>query len=270
MILALKLFLTPFFIAAVSLAGRRWGPGVSGLLIGLPLTSGPVSFILARQYGPEFALRAAVGSLLGLASVCVFCLVYSHASRRLNWILSSALSIAAFLLSTLAWNRTHLSLLAAFGALVLAIWLTLRLMPSYPPAPAVSHPPAWDLPARMLTASAFVFLLTTFAQYLGPQLSGLVAPFPIFANVLAVFGQIQEGPHTAGRLLRGVVGGSLAFASFFLVAGSLLQQASLGWTYAPATVAALGVNFLLLRLSPLSGQDHGRFPQADRDPGSHV
>ncbi len=42
MILGLRLFMTPLLIATVTLIGRRWGPGVSGRLIGFPLTSGPV------------------------------------------------------------------------------------------------------------------------------------------------------------------------------------------------------------------------------------
>jgi len=41
--LAFKLLLTPALLGLVSLAGRRWGPAVSGWLVGLPLTSGPVA-----------------------------------------------------------------------------------------------------------------------------------------------------------------------------------------------------------------------------------
>lgn len=44
--LALKLVLAPALIGAASLAGRRWGPAVSGWLVGLPLTSGPIAFFL--------------------------------------------------------------------------------------------------------------------------------------------------------------------------------------------------------------------------------
>jgi hypothetical protein len=53
--LALKLVLTPALIGAVSLAGRRWGPGVSGWLVGFPLTSGSVAFFLSLDHGLAFA-----------------------------------------------------------------------------------------------------------------------------------------------------------------------------------------------------------------------
>ena len=48
LILAFKLFLTPLLIVSVTLAGRRWGTAVSGLLIGLPLVSAPIS-VLSRD-----------------------------------------------------------------------------------------------------------------------------------------------------------------------------------------------------------------------------
>ena len=40
--LLFKIFLAPVLILLVSLAGRKWGHGVSGWLLGLPLGSGPI------------------------------------------------------------------------------------------------------------------------------------------------------------------------------------------------------------------------------------
>jgi O-antigen/teichoic acid export membrane protein len=56
MLPVLKLVLTPLLIAAASLARRRWGHAVSGWLLGLPLTSGPVAFFLAIERGASFSL----------------------------------------------------------------------------------------------------------------------------------------------------------------------------------------------------------------------
>jgi hypothetical protein len=42
-LLPIKLLLTPILMIAISWAARRWGPGIGGLLAGLPLTSGPIS-----------------------------------------------------------------------------------------------------------------------------------------------------------------------------------------------------------------------------------
>jgi hypothetical protein len=45
-LLLLKLVLTPALIALASLAGRRWGHAVSGWIVALPLTTGPIVFFL--------------------------------------------------------------------------------------------------------------------------------------------------------------------------------------------------------------------------------
>ena len=55
--LLLKLLLTPLFILIVTLIGRRWGTLVSGLLVGLPLTSAPVALFLALALILGIALR---------------------------------------------------------------------------------------------------------------------------------------------------------------------------------------------------------------------
>lgn len=235
-----KLIVTPIFIGSVTLAGRRWGPAFSGLLMGLPLTSGPISIFLALQYGPAFAARAAVGNLAGQTSVCCFCLAYGLAARRWSWALCAPAALLVFAASTVLLNRFSWTLLAASILLLTAIVVAYRLMPRQAFGAAPSRPPRWDLPARMLVATAFVLALTGLARSLGPQLSGLIAPFPVFGVVLAAFTQHRQGPAAAAGLLRGNVLGSLAFIAFFLVAGWGLGHGTLAAIYLAATLASIG------------------------------
>src|SRR5262249_17539709 len=81
-LLVLKLVATPILIVGATLAGRRWGGAVSGWLVGLPLTSGPVSLFLALQHGRHFAARAAVGSVAGVIGEAAFFLVWGFLARR--------------------------------------------------------------------------------------------------------------------------------------------------------------------------------------------
>src|SRR6202162_5346542 len=80
--LLLKLILTPLLLGGVTLAGRKFGPTVSGWLVGLPLTSGPVAFFLALEQGTTFAAHAALGTMLGVISLATFCLAYCWLSLR--------------------------------------------------------------------------------------------------------------------------------------------------------------------------------------------
>jgi hypothetical protein len=247
MVLALKLILTPLLIALATLAGRRWGPGVGGWLVGLPLTSAPISIILALQDGRSFAAQAAVGTLGGQCSVCLFCLSYALIATRLPWPAASGLAIGVFLLSTLLWNVLSLPLVPTIVILVAAIGGTLALMPRRAAGPPGPGQPRWDLPLRMVIAAGFVLALTAVSSALGPRLSGLLSPFPVFGVVLAAFTHKAAGPGAAARVMRGNVIGSLGFGGFFVVVAYLLPGWPTAWTYLLAAGVALGINGISLK-----------------------
>ncbi|HEY7358370.1 MAG TPA: hypothetical protein VH590_17940 [Ktedonobacterales bacterium] len=240
--LILKLVLTPTLIGAASLAGRRWGPAVSGWLVGLPLTSGPVAFFLALNHGLPFAAAAAAGTLTGTLAECSFCLGYGWLARRAGWPLTLAISCLAFLATIAALQYLVLPLAVLFLVIVAALALAFRLMP--PDADAAQKPappPRWDLPARMALATVFVLLLTGAAPLLGARLTGLLAPFPLYASILAAFAHRLQGPSAAAGVLRGLLMGLYAFASFFLVLALLIEPLGMAPAFAAAIVAALAI-----------------------------
>jgi hypothetical protein len=67
---------------------------------------------------------------------------------------------------------------------------------------------------------------------LGPRLSGLLAPFPIITNVLAVFTYAHAGVDQVALLLRNFLFGFYGFAAFCFVLAISLPD--------PATAAAFG------------------------------
>jgi hypothetical protein len=237
-----KLILSPLLIGAVSLVGRRWGPAVSGWLVGLPLTSGPVVLFLALDQGPAFAAASAQAIMLGIISVGVFCLTYSRLARRWDWppvLLTGWLMV---LISTWVLNQIAVGLAPAFAGAVLVLGGVFKCLPAAPgPLPAAATP-RWDLPLRMVVAAGFVLAITGLAGMLGPHLSGLLAPFPIFASILGVFTHRFQGAAVTAKLLRGVVLGSFSFAGFFLVVAALLPWAGIALTFLCATVVALSMH----------------------------
>lgn len=246
-LLAFKLVLAPALIAMATLIGRRWGHGVSGWIAALPLTSAPVSFIFALEYGPNFAAQAAVGTLAGLISVSAFCLVYCTLARWHPWFLCIVTAVFAFFGVTALLNTFTLTLAPVYVVVLVVLTVTLRLIPKPKTASEKITHPKWDLPARMLTAVVFILIVTYAAEGLGPQLSGLLTPFPIFATILALFAHTQLGAHASIQSLRGILTGLYAFATFFLVVGTFLTILPIGIVYVLAVVAALAVNVFTLR-----------------------
>ena len=245
--LTLKLILTPLLIASVTLVGRRWGAGVSGWLMGFPAHFGAGFDLFGIAVREGFCRQGGGGTLAGIASVCVFCLVYSLVSRKAGWPVSAEAAITAFFSAIFLWNMASLALLPTMIIDVIVVALILLAIPRRQTFEGTVAPPRWDIPARMLVATAFVVGLTTFAANLGAQLSGLLSPFPTFSTVIAVFTHHQQGADTASQLLLGVVVGTFSFLSFFLVVAVLLPVAPILLTYLAATAASIGVNSLALR-----------------------
>jgi uncharacterized membrane protein (GlpM family) len=237
--LALKLILTPALIGSASLAGRRWGEGFSGWLVGLPFTSGPVIFFLALDHGAGFAAATAAGALAGASAEAAFALAYGALCLRWTWPVGLAGGSLAFAAATVGLQRVTLPLGALFVAVIAVLALTIRLMPRRS-APAASAPaPGWDLPARMVVATALVLLLTGLAPSLGPRLSGLLTTFPVYAGILTVFAHHLRGAAGALAVLRGLMYGLFAFAAFFFVLAGLLERAGVGASFAAAVLTAL-------------------------------
>jgi len=240
-----KLTLTPLIMYLTSAAGRRWGPGVSGWLTGLPLLAGPVSVFVCIEQGPEFAARAAGGTLLGMWSSCAFCLAY-HALVRHGWAAASLAAVVAFALATALLNQWSLPPWAGFAGVLVGAGFCLRLIPAPTSRGEPVPSPAWDMPARLAIAAAFVVLQTGIAGWLGPQLSGLVTPFPIVVILLTAFAHHQLGEHGATRVLRGFLIGMYAFASFFLVVALGIELLGAVAAYLLGLVACLAINGMTL------------------------
>jgi len=260
--LILKLVVTPALIGAASLAGRRWGAAVGGWLVGIPFTSAPIALFLALDHGASFAASASVGMLLGTISQAVFCLAYSwSAGRGVSWLASFGFGCVGFAASTLVLRVLGVPLVPASLATLVALVVALFLAPRAPDKSDGSEGPAtslprWDIPARMVVATVFVLLVTAVAPVLGPYLSGLLSPFPLFGAVLVVFVHRSEGATSAMKLLRGLLFGLFAPAGFFMALSALIEPLGIGLGFAAATATALvaqGFTLRMLRPETLSG-----------------
>ena len=242
--LVLKLIVTPLLILAASLASRRWGEIVGGWFVGLPLTSGPVCFFLALDQGAGFAAAATLGSLAGAASEAAFGLAYAAVARHAGWPSALAVGSLAYVAAGFGFQSAALPLWPLAAVVCAALAGALFLMPR--PGGSVIAPltlPRWDIPARMVLATALVLALTALAPQFGPRLSGLFATYPIFAAILAAFSQHGRGAAAAIQVLRGLLTGLFAFTGFFAVLAVTIEPLGITAGFAAATAVALIVQF---------------------------
>jgi hypothetical protein len=252
--LLLKIFVTPTLIGSASLAGRRWGHSISGWLVALPLTTGPITFFLALTHGTSFAATAAAGTLAGGFSQAAFVLCYARLASHLKWLPTLAASTLAFTVVTAVLQRVTFPLIPLCVLVFLGFLLALRLLPhTTNSVPTDSLPARWDIPLRMTIATVFVLLITGLAPAFGARLTGLLAPFPIFTATLAAFAHHQYGLDAAVNVLRGLLMGLFSFASFFFVLALLLEPAGILTAFAVAILVLIGlqsISLWLLRRRP--------------------
>lgn len=239
--LLLKLILTPSLIGAASLAGRRWGDSISGWLIALPLTTGPITFFLALSHGNAFATTAAAGTLAGGFSQAAYMLIYARLAQRWKWLPTLAMSIVGFAVFTALLQQLTFPLVPLYVLVFLVLILVVRLLPrqSHLDAAGEGLPPRWDIPLRMIIATVFVVLVASLAPAFGPRLTGLLAPFPLFTSILAAFAHHQHGADAAVSVLRGVLMGLFSYASFFFVLAILLEPAGILVAFAIAILVEI-------------------------------
>jgi hypothetical protein len=256
-LLGVKLLLAPCFVVGASLSARRFGPRVGGLIAGLPVVAGPILLAYALAHGRSFAAGAANGTLLGLVSLIAFVVVYARLAGRVSWAASMLAGWLAFALATALFSTLSVSAGVALAIAVCGLLLGLALTPRVrAERPHQAAAPSWDLPMRAGCSLALVLTLTAIAGWLGPQLSGLLAPFPIIATVLAIFTHAQRGSDEVQRLLRWLLGGYGAFALFCFVLAVALKPLGVGAAFALATTVALltqgAIIALLARLSAVA------------------
>ncbi len=251
-VVVLKLILAPLIIGSASLAGRKWGPAVSGWIVGMPLTSGPVVFFVALSHGVTFAESSALGVLSGGISLVLYALTYAWLARRFPWFVSIAGSILVFSLSTLSLQGASIPLFVIAPLVAGLIMFGLALMPKGNVEAGESKLSQWDIPVRILIGTSFILLLTGIAPYIGSRLTGLLTTIPLYVTILSIFAHRDHGPAAAAHVLRGLLYGMFAFTGFFFVLSLFIEKTSLGVSFGLAVLTALAVQgtslFILRRL----------------------
>jgi hypothetical protein len=248
-LLLLKLSLTPVLIGAASLAARRWGPSIGGWLVALPLTSGPVALYVALDRGTAFAAGTAEGTIGGLLGDAAFALGYAWLARRHGWLVSVLGGFASFAIAVLAVQPlVGGPAIVLFAVVALAMAIGLRLAPAATSTGAATPLPGWDIPARMIVGTTIVLAITQSAAVFGPQLSGILAAFPIYVTVLAVFAHRLEGRESAMGVARGLQLGLFGTIVFFLVVSSTIQAWGIGLAFGAGLIATVAVQSASLRV----------------------
>ena len=177
----------------------------------------------AFEQGTAFAARASHATLVGLVAIPWFCVAYAYVGKRTGFAASLVAGWSTFVLGIAFLTRLELNVFVTW------VLLAVNCAAGYAalPAPGVASTEAvhskWDLPLRMLAAAALVTILTAVADILGPQLSGLLAPFPVATAIVAAFTHRQRGVDAVVLFFRGFLPALVSFGLFCVVLAVALE-----------------------------------------------
>ncbi|HIH89331.1 TPA: hypothetical protein HA344_09025, partial [Candidatus Bathyarchaeota archaeon] len=92
-----------------------------------------------------------------------------------------------------------------------------------------------------------ILAITEYAPALGPTLSGLLTPFPIYTSVMVASIHRRQGAASASQFVRGAIVSSYTPALFWLIVGSTIVSWGIGFSYALAIVASTALHWVLLK-----------------------
>jgi hypothetical protein len=98
-----------------------------------------------------------------------------------------------------------------------------------------------------VAATALVLFITEASTVLGPYLSGLLTPFPVYVSVLAASTYRIHGAPSAVQLVRGTTLGLLTPAVFCLIIGTTIVGLGAGASFGLAIVVSLPIHGFVLR-----------------------
>lgn len=248
MLLIIKFLGAPLLIGLASLAGRRFGANIAGLLSGLPVIAGPIVLVVWLEHGADYAAHVAWTLPIGQVALAAYIWTFARMAPRYHW--SLCLGCGWCIFGLVAWLCAQATIPYSIMATVgLGILLTVGLTLPTPAPTALSAMPKMELVARMLAALLLVASVTTLSTRLGAMWTGMLAAFPVAGSVLPAFTLARNGPNATLLLLRGMICGLLGLAACFLCIAYLLPLWG-GGAFLAGLVVACGIAGLLSQWLP--------------------
>jgi hypothetical protein len=217
---AYKAVLTATTVALLLTVAQAFGRRVAGILAGLPTVTGPALVWLALDFGSEYAVEAAIGSIAACVACALFALAYERASRRcgIAVTLGSATVACLSVAPPLQWLASDLALaLFTAGGATFAIHAAM-------PRGAEEAGRLVRLPGELWVTALVSGIVSGAVAMLAPALgafwAGVLASPPLIAAAVAMHQHAFSGSRSIRPFLRGyVLGliGRVAFGASFAV-----------------------------------------------------
>jgi len=211
----LRLLIAPLIVLGVTLAQRRFGQSVGGLIVGLPLSTLPLLWLVAMQHGGAFATRMSATILAAGAAQVVVIWLYARLTSRMSPTRAIAMALGAFVLVTTPLVFVHYSVVLAVVLTVGAFSLAVQLWPR--DAAPSNESGRYRLGLRMVVAASVTMAIASAAGVVGPAMAGLLGALPVMSLMIGFMTHRELGAAASPRFLEGVNRGTMSYVLSILV-----------------------------------------------------
>jgi hypothetical protein len=256
LLLALKLVLAPLAVWLASVASRRYGHVIGGVLSGFPMIAAPVTAALLIDHSAEHVASIAFATVGGLVATLAFIIAFSWTAKiKQPWCICLCAAAIAFIGMAALMQTLLQTLLQALNLPTMVLvalgfcapWLARALLPQLAPPNSAPVIPSAELILRLIGAFVMATALILSAGQTPAWLSGLLIAWPITGSILPCFTQRLSGPNATVAFFSGFTRGLTGLAVFFCILGFLLPVFSKVTAYALALGSAALVAWGLAR-----------------------
>lgn len=261
MILLLKLALAPTSILLATLAARRFGHGVAGLLSGFPVIAAPIVAALMFELGSADIEGIGRATLAACPAAIAHIVSFAWLSRRWSWWACLAGAALAFFAAGAVTTAPWMPGAAQIALAIAGPFVALRAMPRVPAAVGAVPVPRLEIAMRVVATFLLAAAVVLSAQHVPAAVSGLLLAWPISGSILPSFTLPAYGHAATVTLLRGFAIGLVGFVTFFVALVFLLDAGSPKFVALFAAAIASGaMGWLVNRLQRKSRLDTSSSP----------
>jgi len=237
--LILRIVSAPLSVLLGTLAQRRFGHAVGGLVVGLPLLFLPFLWLVSHEYGINFARTMTSSLLIAVTAEVALLWTFAFLAQRFSATRSLLGAVGAFALAATVLKCAHVSLVLGTLLGVLSLALALVLWPRT--RTSVHLEGKQRLALRLVVSTVFTVVLISFAGRLGASLSGILDAIPLTSLMMAFFTRRETSAEGSSAFLRGVTRGSFSYVVAMFVLVETWHAGDEVVTFGVSLVAALVV-----------------------------
>src|ERR1700761_3264746 len=197
--LGFRMAITAAFVVSASVITERSGPVIGALIATLPISAGPSYVFLALDHDAAFIAEGALASLPINAVTIILGLVYVRLAQRHSALVSWSAGAAVWAVLALLSRTIHWTLLGGLAANLIVFGICIPLLARYRHVKMPLITRRWyDIPLRAGLVATLVATVVTLSGWVGPDISGALALFPIvFSSIMLILHPRIGGPATA-------------------------------------------------------------------------